>query len=154
MSEAAPDTGILSEAALVGAALALGAPEVPGWSPEETALARAAAPAEPLAPVRASIGAGADPLGDAFCRLRGPELRRAEGATYTPPPIVDAMVAWAASRPRPSRVVDPGAGSGRFAVAAGRRFPAATIWRSSATRWRRSCAAATWPPPGSRIARG
>jgi methylase of polypeptide subunit release factors len=44
------------------------------------------------------------------------------GATYTPAPIVEAMVAWSESEGRPERVVDPGAGSGRFAVAAGRRF--------------------------------
>ena len=122
-----PDTGIASEAALAGAALALGARDVPGWSDEETALARLAAPVDAIAELRAAIRAGSDPLGRAFCRLRAPELRRPDGATYTPPPIVEAMVAWAAGRPEPARVVDPGAGSGRFAVAAGRRFPRAAL---------------------------
>ena len=37
------------------------------------------------------------------------------------------MVDWAASEPVPERVVDPGAGSGRFAVAAGRRFARASL---------------------------
>ena len=37
------------------------------------------------------------------------------------------MVAWAAGEGAPARVVDLGAGSGRFAVAAGRRFPSARI---------------------------
>jgi hypothetical protein len=46
------------------------------------------------------------------------------GATYTPAPIVDAMVAWAcAEAPKPGRVVDPGAGSGRFLIAAAQKFP-------------------------------
>jgi len=33
-----------------------------------------------------------DPLGEAFRRLRAPEVRRETGATYTPELIVDAMV--------------------------------------------------------------
>lgn len=44
------------------------------------------------------------------------------GATYTPAPIVTAMTDWASSS-TPERIVDPGAGTGRFIVAAGRRFP-------------------------------
>ncbi|HTI33097.1 MAG TPA: hypothetical protein VL422_05420, partial [Miltoncostaea sp.] len=120
--------GIPTESALAGAALALGARDVPGWTEAETALAReAGAPTGAVAALRAAIRAGDDPLGAAFCRLRGPERRRPDGATYTPAPIVDAMVAWAAGRPAPARVVDPGAGSGRFAVAAGRRFPGADV---------------------------
>jgi hypothetical protein len=122
---------LTSETALLGAALALGAREVPGWSPAENALARALDPSPPAAAVlrrlRARIAAGADPLGEAFCRLRPPGARRGDGATYTPPLIVESMVAWAAGEGTPARVVDPGAGSGRFAVAAGRRFPSARI---------------------------
>jgi hypothetical protein len=37
------------------------------------------------------------------------------------------MTDWAAQGPAPARIVDPGSGSARFAVAAGRRFPAASI---------------------------
>ena len=122
---------LASEPDLLGAALALGARDVPGWSPAETALARDLDPPRPPAPLvaalRARIAAGGDPLGDAFCRLRPPELRRADGATYTPAPIVEAMVAWSAGEGAPGRVVDPGAGSGRFVVAAGRRFGAARL---------------------------
>ncbi len=125
------EPALTSETALLGAALALGAREVPGWSPAETALARALDPSPPAAAVlrrlRARIAAGADPLGEAFCRLRPPGARRGDGATYTPPPIVESMVAWAAGEGAPARVVNPGAGSGRFAVAAGRRFPSARI---------------------------
>ncbi|HET6690340.1 MAG TPA: hypothetical protein VFG74_05700, partial [Miltoncostaeaceae bacterium] len=92
-----PGDRIATEPALAGAALALGARDVPGWSDAEAALARAAEPPPGgVAALRAAIGEGDDPLGAAFCRLRGPERRRPDGATYTPPPIVDAMVGWAA----------------------------------------------------------
>jgi adenine-specific DNA-methyltransferase len=126
-----PASPLATEPALVGAALALGADEVAGWSPAETALVEALRPEPPpagaLAGLRAAVAEGADPLGEAFCRLRSPERRRPDGATYTPPAIVASMVGWAASEGAPARVVDPGAGSGRFAVAAGRRFPGARL---------------------------
>jgi hypothetical protein len=79
---------------------------------------------------RAEIQAGGDPLGNAFARLRPSRDRRALGATYTPPLIVSAMLAWAAREAegrRILRIVDPGAGSGRFLLAAGRRFPEASL---------------------------
>ena len=75
---------------------------------------------------RAIVGGG-DPLGDAFCRLRPPKARRRRGAVYTPRPIVESMLRWAADRGQPARVIDPGAGSGRFVLAAGRIFPAAKL---------------------------
>jgi hypothetical protein len=123
---------LATESGLLGAALALGADAVPGWSEQESALARALRPPSPgagaLAALRARIDQGDDPLGAAFCRLRSPERRRPDGATYTPAPIVESMVAWAAQEGgAPARVVDPGAGSGRFAVAAGRRFGRARL---------------------------
>ena len=73
------------------------------------------------------IRGGGDPLGAAFCRIRSPEIRRRQGAVYTPIPIVQSMVAWAAAEGEPARVVDPGAGSGRFLLAAGRTFPRAAL---------------------------
>jgi hypothetical protein len=77
-----------------------------------------------IAVVRGEILAGADPLGDAFCRMRSPAARRATGATYTPRAIVCAMVRWAAAEHvQPTRVVDPGAGSGRFLIASAEQFP-------------------------------
>ena len=126
-----PASPLASEPGLVGAALALGARGVPGWSERESALVREMDPRAPgeaaLRDIRALIAEGSDPLGEAFCGLRSPERRRPDGATYTPPAIVESMVAWAADDPPPGRVVDPGAGSGRFAVAAGRRFPRARV---------------------------
>jgi len=80
-----------------------------------------------LKQLRDAIGHGDDPLGAAFCRLRSPEVRRRKGAVYTPQPIVDAMVAWASGEKAPVRIVDPGSGSGRFLLAAGKAFPDADL---------------------------
>jgi len=81
-----------------------------------------------IAHTRAEILAGKDLLGTEFCSLRSAEQRRQRGATYTPLPIVDAMVAWAhAEILTPARVVDPGTGSGRILIAAARRFPDAEL---------------------------
>ncbi|MGE5561607.1 MAG: methyltransferase [Chloroflexota bacterium] len=57
-----------------------------------------------------------DPLGNMLCEIRTPEQRRPAGAFYTPPAIVDMMAAEVLRRD-PERVVDPGAGSGRFSCA-------------------------------------
>lgn len=118
-----------SRAELAALAVALGAADVAGWSEEERALVRDLPPADPVlaATTVEAIRRGDDPLGDAFCRLLSPEQRRPLGATYTPNAIVAAMTAWAAAQPRPARIVDPGAGSGRFLVAAGRAFPDAHL---------------------------
>jgi hypothetical protein len=80
-----------------------------------------------LSSLAAQIAHGADPLGDAFCTIRSPELRRNTGATYTPKSIIDAMVEWASSQGVPARVVDPGCGSARFLSAASRMFPDAML---------------------------
>ena len=95
----------------------------------ERALAAGAPPPSPgdLEQARLAIVRGDDPLGDAFCRLRSSKTRRAHGAVYTPRPIVDAMVGWAADQAAPARVVDPGAGSGRFLLAAAKAFPDAAL---------------------------
>ncbi|HEY8431117.1 MAG TPA: hypothetical protein VIL20_22210 [Sandaracinaceae bacterium] len=121
--------GLTSEEQLLGAALALGAREVAGWSAAEESLARTAAmPSPPLvARLREQLRAGGDPLGEAFCALRSPEERRPLGATYTPPAIVRAMLRWAARFEEPARVVDPGTGSGRYLLAAARAFPRAKL---------------------------
>ena len=117
------------KARLIGLALGLGARDVPGWSPSEEVLTRDSLGAARgvVAEVRAQIRAGADPLGESFCRLRSPRQRRKDGAIYTPSCIVRAMLNWAEDHGDPQRVVDPGTGSGRFAVEAARRFPRASI---------------------------
>jgi adenine-specific DNA-methyltransferase len=120
----------LTERQLAAIAVALGAPAVAGWSSAEDRLLRNLPPVPPdtIHEFRRRLAQGADPLGDAFCRVRTAEVRRRQGATYTPAAIVDAMLAWAASRPSaPRRIIDPGVGSGRFLVAAGRRFADAAL---------------------------
>ena len=121
--------GVSSPADLVALAIALGARRVRGWSDAEEAISHdAPAPSSAaIAEVRRAVRHGEDPLGDGFCRLGSAEERRPMGATYTPNSIVEAMVAWASNHLRPARVIDPGAGSARFLVAAGRRFPDAEL---------------------------
>jgi hypothetical protein len=121
---------VASERELIALAIALGAPSVRPWSAAEEALAQDLPPLghDARAVVQKRLRAGEDPLGEAFCALRPAAERRAQGATYTPLGIVETMVAWAASRGGATRVVDPGAGSGRFLVRAGRRLPDAELW--------------------------
>ena len=75
----------------------------------------------------AAIRNGDDPLGAKFASLRSAAQRRQQGATYTPAVVVGPMTEWLASHKRAARVVDPGAGSGRFLCAAGRRIPDAQL---------------------------
>jgi hypothetical protein len=102
---------------------------VAGWSAEEAALVAGLAPppASQVTALRRAIRAGEDPLGHSFSRLRSPAERRGSGATYTPLAIVGAMVDWACGAGAPARVVDPGSGSGRFLLAAGRAFRRARL---------------------------
>ena len=119
---------LASEPELAALSCALAGPDAPVTAAELAIGPRDPAP-DPgrLEQIRRAIARGGDPLGSAFCRLRSPQVRRKQGAIYTPRPIVDAMVAWAAGEEAPVRVVDPGAGSGRFLLAAGRVFPDAEL---------------------------
>jgi len=79
-----------------------------------------------VAAVVAAVQAGQDPLGDAYCRINSPESRRGRGQTFTPDFVVQGMLTWVRrQRKVVARVVDPGAGSGRFTLAALRAFPKA-----------------------------
>lgn len=117
------------ETELAALAVALGARDVSGWTDAEEALVRGlpVAPKAHVAEALAQIRSGNDPLGDTFCTLRNSVERRSSGATYTPSPIVSAMTAWATTHGPIARVVDPGAGSGRFSVSAGRALPRAEL---------------------------
>jgi adenine-specific DNA-methyltransferase len=122
--------GMRNECDLVSAALALGARAVAGWSIQENRLAAKVKPLnrDAAAVLLDSIQRGSDPLGVAFCHLRSQESRRALGATYTPAAIVESMLRWVEARcGRPVRIVEPGAGSARFLMEAGRRFRAAEL---------------------------
>lgn len=121
---------VTDERGLAAVALALGADQTGPLTDSEARLLAASTEVPDkrlIRELRERIAAGEDPLGAAFAKLRTPEQRRPLGATYTPAPIVEAMVAWAAENGTPDRVVDPGAGSGRFTVAAGRQFPNAKL---------------------------
>ena len=133
---------------LVAAAVQLGAATVAGWSDAErqlaeqarlagrAALAEYGRPAERAGlagrfdadTARDEIRCGGDPLGAAFCALRDPAQRRPLGQTFTPAAVIESMISWAAGTGCcPARVVDPGAGSARFLIAAGRRWPTASL---------------------------
>jgi adenine-specific DNA-methyltransferase len=74
----------------------------------------------------AAIRSGSDPLGNAYCRLKSPLERRDKGQTFTPGHVVQGMLAWAKRQRKPiARLVDPGAGTGRYTVAGLRAFPTA-----------------------------
>ncbi|HEX7377137.1 MAG TPA: hypothetical protein VF278_08490 [Pirellulales bacterium] len=125
-----PVGGILStEVDLLAVALALGARNVNGWSRVEEVLSRNIEPAPETAAheYRERIRRGEDPLGAAFCELRSAARRRETGATFTPPMIVAAMADWAAAAGTPTRVVDPGVGSGRYLLALGKRLPESAL---------------------------
>jgi hypothetical protein len=126
---AIPD--LFSEQYLIERAVSLGASSIPGWSNEELDLiAGLRDPADnckEILSTRTKIAAGYDILGDEFCSIRPASFRRSLGATYTPRTIVSAMVEWTRSVSEPSRIVDPGVGSGRFLLSAGAAYPNATL---------------------------
>jgi hypothetical protein len=117
------------EGRLVAIASRLGALSVPSPSTEERSLARSsvAVSDEDADRFRSAIEREEDPLGEVFCALRSPATRRSLGATYTPPGIVLQMVRNAKKVGTPVRIVDPGCGSARFLVSAGREFPNAEL---------------------------
>lgn len=78
--------------------------------------------ADDVTQARKAIRAGEDPLGDRFCELRDAATRRGDGAVYTPEALVEPMVSWALAQD-PARVIDAGAGSGRFVGAVIRQRP-------------------------------
>ena len=120
---------IPNEAMLAALSVELGASTVPPITEQELAILDVASdiPDGLVAAARGKIQEGADPLGEAFCNLRSSVRRRALGAVYTPSAIVNAMLSWAERVGEPDRVIDPGAGSGRFLLEAGRRFPKASL---------------------------
>ncbi len=119
-----------TERELVGICLALidGRSDLSG--PERRLIAAGAIPEKSLSMAgefRVEILKGGDPLGDSFIALRSAVSRRPAGAVFTPAWIVKPMVAWLKREGTPARIVDPGAGSGRYIMAAGEVFPAARL---------------------------
>lgn len=121
-------SSIESEAELAATAVALVGSTAPLTPMELSLTADRCVPSEELVSTLAHrITTGEDPLGDLFLSLRSQAVRRQDGAVYTPGSIVGSMLAWAVRHGSPARVVDPGAGSGRFILAAADRFPDARL---------------------------
>ena len=120
---------VTDESLLVALAGAMQPATVRGITSAETRLLRHSREVSPrlAGEVLDCVLAGGDPLGEAFCNLRSADIRRKSGAVYTPKAIIDTMCSWAKSVETPTTVVDPGAGSGRFLIAAGRCFPSARL---------------------------
>ncbi|MBS0166195.1 N-6 DNA methylase [Nitrospira sp. CMX1] len=120
---------VTTESGLLSLAIELGASDVKGWSRAEQKLAKSSIPVSRkiVSLMREQIQSGLDPLGDLFTAIRTPEVRRDQGATYTPHSIVNAMLAWAEEQDTPARIVDPGTGSGRFLSQAANIFPKAQL---------------------------
>ena len=119
-----------SEADLIAAAVAL--LDGPGHlSPSERMIIKSASAsnveADRADELRKAILIGADPLGEAFSLIRSADRRRTDGAVYTPATIVRSMTTWLSAQGTPVRIVDPGAGSGRFILSAGEAFPDAQL---------------------------
>lgn len=122
-------TLLSTERGIAAAAIALGAESAGPITKAEAPFVAKLPPVQQsvVNTLRKAIRDGGDPLGDAFCAVRDAEKRREQGAVYTPHEIVKAMLEWAATVRTPARVVEPGAGSGRFLIEAGRRFPSASL---------------------------
>ena len=120
---------VSSEKMIAGVALALGADSVGPLSKLELSLVRGAPDPDPahIEEIRLRIQQGCDPIGTAFCSVRSPATRRKSGAVYTPEVIVRAMLDWAQEACDPVRIIEPGAGSGRFLLESGKRFPSAML---------------------------
>lgn len=82
------------------------------------------------APAQAELFAtapGLDPIGERYCRDNDALTRRASGITLTPQWLVDAMLDRFDAAQKFETIVDCGAGTGRFAIAAAQRWPTAKI---------------------------
>ena len=68
-----------------------------------------------------------DAAGLVLCESLDAEFRRAQGITLTPGWLVVLMLQRLAAAGPFQTIVDPGAGSGRFCIAAAKRFPGARV---------------------------
>jgi adenine-specific DNA-methyltransferase len=111
---------------LLGLAIGLGAASFGKLSSAEARLVKRAKLVQKkrIREFEDAIAGGDDPLGESLQALLGTTRRRARGVVYTPQSVVDRMLAWGGSAGPPSRVVDPGTGSGRFLLSALHAFGA------------------------------
>ena len=99
-------------------------------SEAETGLVEAAAHVQPpiaSQQINDAVRDGEDPLGSMLMRIRSADQRRVTGAIYTPQPLAESMIGWAARHSNIIRVIDPGCGSGRFMLAAGKVLQEAAL---------------------------
>jgi tRNA G46 methylase TrmB len=68
-----------------------------------------------------------DAEAESFRARTSPQSRREQGITFTPDWLVECMLERAAAGATFDTIVDAGAGTGRFALAAARRFPRASV---------------------------
>ena len=121
-----------AELSLAGLTLALGAGRQSGrLSAAEQRLASAATGSLPPSDLEVqrlteAIRDGDDPLGDLLIAARSSRSRRDTGQVLTPKAIVEPMIDWVIEQ-GPSRVVDAGCGSGRFALEVARRTDAQIV---------------------------
>lgn len=121
-----------AELSLARLAVSLGGTEHGGpLSSNEARLASAATASPAPAPsdvrnIADAIRAGSDPLGDRLTAVRSQSKRRGLGQVLTPKAITEPMVAWALDR-APTRFVDAGCGTGRFALEIARRSDAPIV---------------------------
>ena len=73
------------------------------------------------------VAKGDDVLGLEYCRIKSAEDRRIHGATFTPETIIESMLNWSCAHIDPVLIIDPGAGTARYAIAAALRFPNAKV---------------------------
>lgn len=66
---------------------------------------------------------GVDVLGVFFSNIRPAAERREQGAVYTPQSIIDSMFDLIKDYSNLQRIIDPGAGSGRFIIKAAKVYP-------------------------------
>lgn len=99
-----------------------------GLSESEQDLLASAHDAEAGSPYAGALTEGeAEPqVTSALARMREVETRRTLGQFFTPESVVRTMVEWVAKE-EPGQVVDPGCGTGRFALAAARALPDARV---------------------------
>ena len=120
------------ELAIARLAVKVGALDVPGplSAGEQRLVAEALRLPDPagadVRQTREGLRAGSDPLGDRMIAARSQTERRLLGQVFSPSTIVAPMVEWVLDQ-SPSRVVDAGCGSGRFAIAVARRSNAHVV---------------------------
>ncbi|HKP90628.1 MAG TPA: hypothetical protein VJT75_11735 [Thermoleophilaceae bacterium] len=117
--------------ALGGVAAVVGQAHVGRWPEEvrEWALSAPTPPDDVIDLVRDGLGGWRDPLAVLYDASISPSNRRRLGTVFTPEPIVEHMLDLVDLKLNgpPACVIDPGAGSGAFTIAAARRWPRARV---------------------------